>query len=99
MLHLNFSFNFDLQLKHGYSTKKDNLLACILTLKEIGTHSAENSVVQIPKSIQQEIFDFKTNITSLEQENTNARNIESNKNSSKKVKCWQWWLHSVCYKE
>ena len=63
------------------------MLACILTLKEIGTHSAKNSVVQIPKSIQQEIFDFKTNITSLEQENTNARNIESNKNSSKKVKC------------
>lgn len=43
--------------------------------------------MQIPKSIQQEILDFKTNITSLEPENTNARNIESNKNSSKKIKC------------
>lgn len=49
-----------------------------------GSHSAENNVV---KSIQQEIYNLKTEITSIKEENTNLVNIiQTNENYIKKVK-------------
>ena len=77
----------NLSINQIKSKKKDDLLAGILALKENGIHSAKNSVVEILKSLPQEIYDPKTEITSLKQENTNLRNtVESNENNSKKIK-------------
>ena len=50
----------------------------MLAFKKNSIHSAENSVVQILQSIQQEIYDLK-----LKQENTNLRKIiQSDKNKA-----------------